>query len=117
MSRSLAAWVTLMSPAGEVEHFVPGTSESDLPDWAAERITNPAVWDAEAQAVVLGDSAEPDGRVPESSSTSGPPPKAGAGSSVSAWAEYARSVGVVVDADAKRDDIIASCEAAGVSTE
>ena len=39
-----------------------------------------------------------------------PPPKAGPGSSRDAWADYAASVGVTVDDDATRDDIIAAIE-------
>lgn len=47
----------------------------------------------------------------------GPPPKTGKGSSADAWALYAEQRGVKVELDAKRDDIVAACEKAGVPTE
>lgn len=45
------------------------------------------------------------------------PPKAGPGSSKTAWAAYAANNGVTVESDATRDDIIAALTAADVSTE
>lgn len=44
----------------------------------------------------------------------GPPPKAGKGSGVQAWQDYAKANGVTVDEDASRDAIIEACTAAGV---
>jgi hypothetical protein len=41
-----------------------------------------------------------------SSTTPQPPPRTGRGSGKQAWAEYATAVGVHVDADDSRDDII-----------
>jgi hypothetical protein len=43
-----------------------------------------------------------------------PPPRAGRGSSETAWRAYAELVGVSVPDGAGRDDIIAACEQAGV---
>lgn len=45
------------------------------------------------------------------------PPKAGPGSSAEAWRTYAAGVGVEVEADASRDDVIAALKAAGKPTE
>jgi hypothetical protein len=45
------------------------------------------------------------------------PPRTGKGSSADAWALYAAAKNVSVELDAKRDDIIAACEQAGVPTE
>lgn len=47
----------------------------------------------------------------------GPPPKSGAGSGVEAWAAYAAAQGVEIPEGAKRDDIVAALETAGVPTE
>jgi len=103
MSRRLVANVTMMSDDGMVAHFPVGMSDSDLPEWAAARITNPDVWE---QPVVDLPSVVVE-----------VPPKSGAGSSVSAWASYASTNDVSVKPDAKRDDVIAACEAAGVPTD
>ena len=46
-----------------------------------------------------------------------PPPQHGAGSSKTAWADYASAAGVDVGAHASRDDIIAACQAAHVPTD
>lgn len=143
---SLAVGVTLMGDNGLPVHFPIGTAKADLPAWAVDRISNPAVWSGaeepnfsaeperqEAEtpqpappeepstpAVVPDggtDSAEPERRAPVTAVIGSPPPKRGAGSGVEAWSEYARKAGVDVPDDAKRDDIVAACEAADVPTE
>ncbi len=103
MVRRLVANVTLMSDDGVVAHFPVGMSDSDLPEWAAARITNPGVWE---QPIVESPDVVVD-----------VPPKSGAGSSAPAWVAYAAASGVPVKPDAKRDDVIAACEAAGVPTD
>jgi hypothetical protein len=45
------------------------------------------------------------------------PPKGGPGSGTAAWAAYAGEVGVDLEEDASREDIIAAIEAAGRPTE
>lgn len=79
--------------------FVPG---DQVPDWAVPLITNPNCW--------------VDGELPKAKDTEtaadGAPPRAGKGSGRSEWAAYAESVGVVVDEDATRDEIIAAVDAA-----
>lgn len=44
----------------------------------------------------------------------GPPPRAGRGSGVDVWLDWARVAGVAVPVGASRADVIALCEAAGV---
>lgn len=46
-----------------------------------------------------------------------PPPKSGAGSTTEAWAEYARANGFDIADDAKREDIFAALDDAGIPTE
>lgn len=119
MARKLAVNITMSGEDNMPAHFVAGTSESDLPAWAKERITNPDVWDK------LDSEPDPKRRGEDGAEgqTAGepvgptPPPKSGAGSSADAWLEYASAQGVDVEQDAKRDDIIAACDAAGVPTE
>lgn len=132
MGGRLRANIALRNPdTGVVECFTAG---STVPPWAAERITNPDVWASdgpdvgevpaptpdsetdtdtdvvedeiepqEAPVATDGDDedldAEPDG-VPAR------PPLAGKGSSRAAWAAYARSLGIQVDDDMGRDDIV-----------
>ncbi|MET7395614.1 hypothetical protein ABZS66_19200 [Dactylosporangium sp. NPDC005572] len=61
----------------------------------------------------LGEPGEPG---PAGDSASKPPPRAGAGSDRESWAAYATRNGVDVAADAKRDEIIAALDTAGVPT-
>jgi hypothetical protein len=44
----------------------------------------------------------------------GPPPRAGRGSSLPAWAGWATAAGVTVTDGMSRDDIITACQTAGV---
>lgn len=48
---------------------------------------------------------------PSDPASDGEPPRAGRGSGVEAWAEYATSKGIEVPADATRDDIVALVDA------
>jgi hypothetical protein len=82
-----------------------------VPDWAVEKITNPDVWDEPP-------TGEPDRKEDGGTSRNdGPPPMSGAGSGREAWAAYAAAHDVAVPDDAKRDDIVAAVQAAGVETE
>ncbi|WP_280319873.1 hypothetical protein [Nocardia wallacei] len=116
MSR-LNCYVYVTAPDGGVRGFGP---ESDVPDWAREKITNPHVWDTPPEPVVIGKSGgeatdDPAGsETVETQSSDGPPPQGGTGATRQRWADYATSKGVEVDADWKREDIIAACEKAGV---
>lgn len=97
MARELSANVyvdgVLYGPAGE-----------SPPKDVAERITNPKAWAGTVDA-------------DDDSGEAGIPPKGGAGSGKDAWKAYADSLGVAVDDEASRDDIVAAIEAAGHPTE
>lgn len=56
------------------------------------------------------------GPAKKASEAPSPPPLNGAGSGRDAWAAYAEAGGVEFADDARRDDIIAACAAAGVPT-
>ncbi len=74
---------------GYIHSFGPG--DVDLPDWV--NITNPDVWDEDV----------PEAEQPEESTE---PPRHGAGSGQEHWLEYAKSLGLEVTEDMKRDEII-----------
>lgn len=85
----LAANVAMRNPeTGAVEVFVSGAVP---PDWVAEAISNPDLWQADED-------------------TSEAPPKAGKGSGRQAWVAYAEAQGLGVDEDMSRDDIIERIE-------
>jgi len=73
------------------------TAGSEVPKWAADQLG----------AHCFGGVADDEG-----DSADGEPPKAGPGSGKAAWAAYAESVGVDVEEDATREDIIAAVETA-----
>ena len=95
---------------GTVHGFLPG---QDVPAWAAQQLGPHCFADA------APDRPEPpaDGDVPavDTAGTPPPPPRAGRGASVTAWRNYADSVGVDVSAAEGRDDIIDLLEAAGIA--
>lgn len=92
---------------------------STPPAWAAALITNPGAWAAEADIPVdaepgeslatdevAGDESEVvDSAEGNDSGEVSIPPKAGPGSSASAWAAYALSQGFAVEEDAKASEI------------
>ena len=80
------------APAGPPPNVMPVSEPApdDLGEDDAEQVSEPA----------------PD--LPE------PPPRAGRGSSLSAWQIWAASAGVAVDGDMTRDQIISACVSAGV---
>lgn len=89
------------------EHGEPGRFVFEAgtvpPEWAVPLITNPDAW-----ADSSGSEAEPGSEPVDTpdGGVDGPPPRTGQGSSRAAWAEYAESVGVDIDDDMSRDDII-----------
>ncbi|NAE18049.1 hypothetical protein [Enterococcus hirae] len=98
----LTANVAVRNPdTGEVDVFEIG---EEPPEWAVPLIDNPTVWDE-----------APHGE--DTHTGDGPPPKSGAKGTTDAWRTYATAQGVTVADDAKRDDIIAACSAAGVPVE
>ncbi|WP_029932517.1 hypothetical protein [Nocardia otitidiscaviarum] len=102
----LACYVYLTDETGEVRAFGP---DSAVPEWARKKITNPHVWQSQEAATPATGEVEPE---------DGPPPQGGPGASRQRWADYASPLlaakGVEVQADWKREDIIAACEKAGV---
>lgn len=98
MDRRLISTVYVLDEHDAPHAFGPGDV---VPAWAAEKITNPDVW----ASPDVGDGGAPG--VP----VDGEPPRNGKGSGLVAWIEYAESIGVDVDEDASRDDVIASVDA------
>ncbi len=72
--------------------------------------------DRDAQIAELVKPAEPDDPTPPDPEIP-VPPRGGPGSAAPAWRAYATAVGVEVDPDASRDDVIAALEKAGKPTE
>jgi hypothetical protein len=102
MRRRLTGHVILQHPVTlQPEHFGPG---DDVPEWAAQRITAPGLWEGEDDS-----SPSPAGRLAPTAAES-EPPRSGAGSSRAAWAAYAQSAGVDFDESATRDEIIAAVD-------
>lgn len=98
MGRVLSANIAVRNPAtGVVETFVAGATP---PAWAAERITNEAVWTSDVEVAPAAAPADVER-----------PPTAGKGSGRDQWAAYAATVGVEVSDNASRDDIIAAVDA------
>lgn len=101
-----------------------------LPEWAVGRVgehllqpEDPAPAQQPAAPAAVSPAGQEDASVAEPE-TDGrgkasltPPPKGGAGSGTTAWAEYARANGVNVGDDDDRGDIIAALDAAGVLTD
>lgn len=101
----LRTTVHVVDNEGRTRAFGPG---EELPDWAAEQITNPDVWEGELPAHLdeegnvqerVATRVEPQAEMAE-------PPRAGKGSGRDAWAAYASHRGVDVADDASRDDIV-----------
>ena len=92
---------------GQLYSFLPG---DDLPDWAAARIDNPYTREETEPAEVTDDP-----EVKQESDQHGDmPPRKGPAATRQAWADYATNVKhIEVDADWKREDIIAAVDAQG----
>lgn len=117
---------------GMLHTFPPG---AHIPDWAQELITNPYVrgeatpdpreatrvraWSPEPERPASAQTREepvthePAADTAPAEGDLARPPESGIGSGQPVWAEYARSKGVEVAADWKREDIIAACVQAG----
>lgn len=107
---ALVVHVAVQDEDGVTRSFGP---DSDVPEWAARKITNPKVWkDGDvpfpAASAGAGGGGEP---------SDGPPPLGGAGSGVKAWRKYADDNDVNYTDDATRDEIVAACREAGVRVE
>lgn len=113
MTGRLAYQVVVLDEDGEAQTFDRGTTP---PDWAAEKITNPACWvvedDAAGPAAASAGVAEvppaPENpepaATPGSAESDGSQPPAG-NASTEDWAAFAKARGVEVPEDAKRDEI------------
>lgn len=106
---------------GEPICFMAGSTP---PDWAAALITNPVAWAEEAGIPVEPVAGEPAGAEeptgqdePAAPAAVSIPPKAGPGSSASAWAAYALARGFGVEDDAKASEIREALEEAGIPVE
>lgn len=88
----LVSYVHVFDDEGEPHAFGP---DDDVPEWAAAKM-GPHCFETDADAV---EGVEP--------------PRAGKGSGRDAWAEFASTKGVDVEADASRDEIIAQLADAG----
>lgn len=103
--------VCLRGEDGITQSFLPGTSESEVPEWAAAKMGDHC-W-ADTQAVpVVDDAKSVSGGGPD-----GPPPQAGPSGTRDLWAAYAQSKDVAVPDDYRRSQIIEACKNAGVSVE
>lgn len=117
MARRLTGYTAVRDDDGITHSFGPG---SDVPDWAAKRITNPKLWDGD-EATDSDDGGDPagagDGGGDGGKNLPEPPPKGGKGSGEDKWREYAAAAGVDVSDAQDRDDIITLLELAEVRTE
>jgi hypothetical protein len=105
MGRRLAGYV----PVHDGDQTTWYGPDDDIPADVAKKIGDHA-WiddDQDDQAEAGDDSGQPDGGGPT------PPPLGGAGSGADAWIGYARELGVDVDDDAKRDDVVDAIREAG----
>ncbi|WP_406337373.1 hypothetical protein [Streptomyces sp. NBC_00649] len=96
MSRRLIAYVHVAGVA-----YGPG---DEVPPEVAKRIG--------AHAWADDDQDADDDQAPAASEA---PPRSGRGSGIEAWRAFAEQHGVDVAEDATRDDVIAACEAAGLT--
>jgi hypothetical protein len=84
--------------------------DDEVPAEHAALITNPKAWEG-------GELPTSENESQETGDTDEAPPRAGAGSTRDAWAQFAESHGVHVEDEDKRDDIIAKLADAGVIDE
>lgn len=95
----LSTHVHVHGPGGTVAF---GPSD-EVPEWARQRITNPAVW---ADAPPRGAAPDP-AQAPAADAGAPPrPPEHGKGATRKAWAAYAEAQGYEIDDDATKADIV-----------
>ena len=131
MGRRLTGHVSLVDDSGSRVTFGPGDT---VPDWAAQRITNPVAWiedepDGEPAAPsapapdVEEPLTDPDGEPAASDDTSPapaaapvgtPPPQGGKGSTRAAWVRYAQDNGMATDSFDDRGEIIKALRERGI---
>jgi hypothetical protein len=129
MTRKLATHVHVNDEHGVSHVFGP---DDELPAWAVEAITNPKAWagdePAQADGAETGTAAVPPapaGQEPPAppagpaqpvATAAAVPPRAGAGSSLAAWQEYAATLAFDHSGAKNRDELIAQLDAAGHPT-
>ncbi|MGW4127960.1 hypothetical protein [Amycolatopsis japonica] len=96
MARGLVRRVHVTDEQGRTHVFGPGSA---VPEWAAEKITNPKAWNSEP--VPMDDPGVP----------AEPPPVHGPGASRAKWAAYvaAHRPDVTVTDEMTQRDIVAAC--------
>jgi hypothetical protein len=106
--RKLTRNVIVQAPPGtSVPFAVYGPESEDIPDWAMEQMGDHCFEDVPGQP-------DPDAQLAEQSQAAaanedgpgGEPPRAGRGSGLEAWTDYAVGLGIDVPDDASRDDVI-----------
>jgi len=102
-------FVTVHDENGAPHTFEPG---SEVPDWAARKISNPNVWDGDAPVF---DDENPEGDLSEDDVDE--PARSGRGSGLPVWKAYAASLDIEVPDDASRDDVIKLVDEKKTSTE
>ncbi|OCB09232.1 hypothetical protein A5717_26005 [Mycolicibacterium porcinum] len=109
---ALATHVAVRDDDGTVHSFGP---DSDVPEWAARKITNPNVWeDGEAPFPADDEGVDAAGGGGDDDL---PPPLSGKGSGEDKWRAYADRKGVDVSDLADRGDIIDRLRDRGVRVE
>jgi hypothetical protein len=133
MAGRLTGWTAVRDDDGVTHSFGP---DSDVPEWAAKRITNPKLWegdrdddsdDSDDPGTAGGSDPADDGAGSGQGSTDGgdggqnlpePPPKGGKGSGLEEWLIYASYFPQVsLPEDASREDVIDALDAEGIRTE
>lgn len=112
--RRLRAYVHVHH-SGRTSVFGPN---DEVPDWAAELISNPKAWadeSAEVETTPAPETAPVVVEDQESGSDDEVPPRGGPGSSRTAWESFAETHQVAVTRDMNKAEIIAACEAAGIA--
>jgi hypothetical protein len=106
MAKELRTYVHVADENGQYRVFGPG---DDLPDWARSAITNPKAWADGEAPVAANELSGSEGEASEPVE----PPRAGKGSGLEVWRDYAERLGWFdeIPADASRDDIVASIDA------
>ena len=99
--------------AAQVRALAPGHARPAPTPAPEEPVADDAPVDADDADADEATEAEPDADTAPAAADSSRPPENGIGSGQPVWAEYAKSKGIDVQADWKREDIIAACAQAG----
>ena len=105
MARRLRTAVAVHTPKGTVWLSAGQSPSADV----AALITAPNAWDDDAAAPAVptepAPAPEPSEPIPETEAPA-EPPRSGRGSGIDAWRAYATAIGLGIDPDMTRDDII-----------